>query len=106
VSVSLSSSASELPREVLPQGGLPTSKINKEWKAPSRPIFGHPAGLPNFNGRVLLTDGFEYLVECPDGRLVVAHVEWFEESSSEAAPRAYGTKRPPRRRELNLSEYV
>lgn len=106
MSASLSSSASELPREVLPQGGLPSSKINKEWHPPSRPIYGHPAGLPNFNGRVLLTDGFEYLVECPDGRLVIAHVEWFEESSSEPTPQAYGTKRSPRRRVPSLSEYV
>ena len=71
----------ELPREILPMDGLPKSGIGKDFYPPTRTITGHPAGLPNMNGRVVLTDGFEYLVRCHDGRMVRVHVEWFEEAT-------------------------
>lgn len=71
----------ELPREILPLNGLPKSRIGKDFFPPTRSIMGYPTGLPHLNGRVVLTDGFEYLVRCHDGRMVVVHVEWFEETT-------------------------
>ena len=70
-----------LPREILPVNGLPKSRIGKDFYPPARTIMGHPRGLPNMNGRVVMTDGFEYLVRCHDGRMVIVHVEWFEETT-------------------------
>lgn len=102
----------ELPRSILPFNGIPKSRIGVDFRAPKDPIWGQPAGLPNFFGKVLLTDNFEHLILTQDGRQVLCHVQHFEVLKQERVTKPKTSKEPretgvrQKRLDVLLAEFV
>jgi hypothetical protein len=90
-----------LPVSILPAGGIPKSRIGEDFVPPREDVWGSPSGLPHFNGRVVLTDGFEHLILTPDGRRVLCHVQHFE-----VAGREKSTPHRPRKEKVDKYQHL